>query len=167
MPESSIDFVKTCTVCKRVYPATSEFFHAQSKGKYGYTSKCKDCKNKEIESWRMANQDKHRSYKVKWRTENPEKAKEVRRNGERRRRAQKTNTRTDSYTEFDVLELYGTNCHMCGYAIDLTAPRNCVGDGWEFGLQIDHVIQLVLGGTDTLDNVRPSHAICNSRKNKR
>jgi len=32
------------------------------------------------------------------------------------------------------------------------------------GLQIDHVIPIVKGGPDTLNNVRPAHGLCNIKK---
>ena len=69
------------------------------------------------------------------------------------------------YTHKEVLEMYGTNCHICKKPIDLNAPRG-VGKkvGWEYGLHFDHVIPLSKGGEDTIDNVKPAHAICNMRK---
>ena len=64
------------------------------------------------------------------------------------------------------MELYGTNCYLCNDPINLQAARR-VGkaDGWEQGLHIDHVIPISKGGSDTLDNVRPTHALCNLSKN--
>lgn len=49
----------------------------------------------------------------------------------------------------------------------MTAPRRTNIKGFEFGLHIDHVIPLVKGGSHTLENVRPSHAICNLKKGAR
>ena len=34
----------------------------------------------------------------------------------------------------------------------------------ESGLHIEHFIDIALGGPDTLENVRPSHAWCNLTK---
>jgi 5-methylcytosine-specific restriction endonuclease McrA len=65
------------------------------------------------------------------------------------------------YSDLQVLELYGTDCHICGETIDLTASRQCGRDGWEKGLHIDHVIPLSKGGADSLENVRPAHGQCN------
>lgn len=81
-----------------------------------------------------------------------------------RRRADKANTSSEKYTLKDVLEKYGTVCHMCGEEIDMGAPRRVGLPGWERGLQLDHVIPLVNGGTDTLENVKPAHGICNIKK---
>lgn len=82
-----------------------------------------------------------------------------------RTRARKLGVNYDYYTEEQVLAIYGLDCHICDKPIDLEAPRQCGKDGWEWGLQIDHVFPLSKGGGDTLDNVRPSHGYCNNIKN--
>ena len=83
----------------------------------------------------------------------------------RRRRARIRQVEIVPYSEFQVLELYGLLCHICFIEIDLDAPRK-QGEGtdWHMGLHIDHVIPISAGGGDTLENVRPAHAICNLRK---
>lgn len=68
------------------------------------------------------------------------------------------------YNDQDVLDLYGTDCHICGEPINLNAPRGCGPEGWELGLHIDHLIPLANGGDDTIENVRPSHGLCNVKK---
>lgn len=83
----------------------------------------------------------------------------------RAQRAKKRETNTEPYTVVQVLELYGEYCHICKEAIDLEAPRAAyLGDLWQDSLHLDHVVPLSKGGTDTLDNIRPSHAQCNLRK---
>ena len=68
------------------------------------------------------------------------------------------------YSLTQVLVTYGKNCHICNQPIDLKASRRVgVGD-WLLGLHIDHLIPIAKGGPDTLENVRPSHAICNLKK---
>ena len=56
---------------------------------------------------------------------------------------------------------------MCKIEINMNAPRLVGQPGWEQGLHIEHYIDIALGGPDTLENVRPSHAICNLTKNPR
>lgn len=88
-------------------------------------------------------------------------------NASRRRRALKDLAVSEPYTEQDVLEKYGTDCLLCSIPIDLDAPRGVgKGEGWQMGLHIDHTISLSDGGSDTLDNVRPLHAICNITRPK-
>lgn len=85
-----------------------------------------------------------------------------------KRRALLLGSFVDSFTAQDILSLYGSDCNICGKDIDLNAPRQAgSGDGWEQGLHIDHVIPLSKGGTHSLDNCRPSHALCNIRKGNR
>lgn len=73
----------------------------------------------------------------------------------------------DFYSANTVLATYGTDCHLCGGAINLDAPRTPGEKGWEKSLHIDHVIPLSKGGDDTLENVRPSHGKCNIRKHNK
>lgn len=83
----------------------------------------------------------------------------------RKRRAQRYNSDFVKYTTQDILNLYGTNCHICKKPIDLNAPRLArPGTNWQLGLHLDHVIPLSKGGSDTVDNIRPSHGICNISK---
>ena len=68
------------------------------------------------------------------------------------------------FTANTVLEMYGTDCHICNKPISLDAPRRSGLPNWELSLHIDHVQPLSKGGDDTLENVRPAHAQCNMRK---
>lgn len=81
-----------------------------------------------------------------------------------RRKARKLQNGFEHYTENDVLGLYGTECHICAGPIDLDAPRSIGRMGWENSLHIDHLVPLSKGGSDTIDNVRPSHGKCNLSK---
>jgi len=68
------------------------------------------------------------------------------------------------YSLIQVLTTYGKNCHICSTPIDLKASRRVGISDWFLGLHIDHLIAIANGGSDTLENVRPSHAICNLKK---
>lgn len=92
---------------------------------------------------------------------------EIARQAKRKRRAKKLNNGFTPYKEKEVLKLYGTKCYLCSKQIDLKAPRATWIKGWEYGLHIEHVIDIALGGPDTLENVRPAHGICNLRKKPR
>jgi 5-methylcytosine-specific restriction endonuclease McrA len=84
-----------------------------------------------------------------------------------RRRAKERNNGYEKYTLAQVLELYGTVCHICLEQIDMDAPRSIGAKGWENGLHLDHVIPISKGGSDTLSNIRPSHGICNMTKSSK
>lgn len=110
--------------------------------------------------WRQNNRLKARASSLLWARRNPE----YRRLSAHRRRAAK---KGQPYTEQQVLEHYGTLCHICGTAIDLEAPRQNGKVGWEKGLHLDHVMPIALGGSDEIANVRPAHGLCNIRKGKK
>lgn len=94
------------------------------------------------------------------RAKNINKVRERERQKNRRRRS----IESIAYNELQVIASYGGNCYICGVAIDFLAPRKCGLDGWEQGLHIDHLVPIAKGGSDTLENVRPAHGLCNLRK---
>ena len=128
-----------------------------------------------------------------WRLANPEKAREMARNDyqrhmskrkethaawkannpdlvqvhARKRRATMQNAPSEPYTVQNILDAHGTNCHICKEPIDLSAPRSVHKEGYQKGLHLDHVIPLSKGGSDLIENVKPSHAQCNIRKRDR
>lgn len=51
-----------------------------------------------------------------------------------------------------TLATYGTRCHLCQRPGATTA---------------DHIVPRSRGGEDSLDNLRPAHALCNSRRGDR
>jgi 5-methylcytosine-specific restriction endonuclease McrA len=112
-------------------------------------------------TYRLKNKDKERLRHKLYRQKNKEK----RAGYERKRRAIKRNSTSEPYTITDVLEKYGTLCHICNLEIDLNAERRSGKDGWEQGLHIDHLIEISKGGADTLENVRPAHGLCNLERN--
>lgn len=104
--------------------------------------------------------EKVRTKSKKYFAENPEKRREYLRLRNYRRRSNSH----EPYTEKQVLETYGTDCHICGESVDLKAARKCGQPGWQRGLHIDHLVSLSMGGSDCLENVRPAHGICNVTK---
>jgi 5-methylcytosine-specific restriction endonuclease McrA len=98
---------------------------------------------------------------------NPDIVKRLRNQSERRRRARLAGVNTENITDAEMLLRWGTDCYLCGEEIDLEAPRRSGQPGWQRSLWRDHVIPVSRSGHDTLDNVRPTHAICNLRKGSR
>ena len=125
---------------------------------------CNQSRREYQNSWSEKNREKKREYARNWNKQNKEYRRTLKRENSRKRRAQKRNNQHDKYTEAEGLEKYGSICHICMKEIDLTAPRATSQKGWEIGLHIDHVISLLKGGSDTLENVRPSHGQCNLSK---
>jgi 5-methylcytosine-specific restriction endonuclease McrA len=122
---------------------------------------------KSTKKYDKANRDKRRVHEEKYKKSNPEKVREWSRRKNRKREALKKNNGHSPYSEKQVLEKYGTLCHICKTPIDLSAPRQAGKSGWDKALHIDHLIPISKGGPDTLENVRPSHGRCNVIKNNR
>ena len=137
--------------------------------------KCKEAKRLKSKAWREKNREKNRASIQKWADANREKIRlknkkynltnpESRSAAKRKRRALEQGTGHVPYTVEQVLEKYGINCHLCSLPINLDAPRSPAIEGHKMGLHIDHVMPLSKGGPDNIENVRPSHAICNMTK---
>lgn len=83
-----------------------------------------------------------------------------------RRELRKSLVRSEKYTTQNILDKWGTVCYLCNEEIDLSIRRSFKDktEGWQKALTLDHVIPLSEGGPDTPDNVRPTHASCNTKK---
>ena len=131
---------------------------------------CADCRaanNARQKEYYEANKQKIYEITRAWAARNPEKVKAYSRRMTAKRKSLKLSNGHTHYTEQEVLDKYGTNCHICKTPIDLFAQRQSSGDGWQKGLHLDHLIPLSKGGSDTLDNMRPAHALCNIKKRDR
>ena len=128
-----------------------------------YEATVKDERKEYLRKYNEENKDRLRVIKREYSRSHPE----LDRNKNRRKRAIKRQNGFEKYKESDVLSLYGTDCYLCNKPVDLNASRKCGDPGWEQGLHIEHVFDIALGGPDTLQNVRPAHAICNLKKKPR
>jgi len=125
------------------------------------TKPCVECLSAARIYNRLRYQKNNRAHvTAKYRSLNLDKVRARERSKNRSRRAKITMP----YNELQVIALYGGDCYLCGLGIDFMAPRKCGIEGWENGLHIDHLIPLAKDGVDTLDNVRPTHGLCNLRK---
>jgi 5-methylcytosine-specific restriction endonuclease McrA len=110
--------------------------------------------------WQIKNLDRHREYNQRSYQKDPSKTL-VR---VRRRKIKIMGNGVQPYTLEQVLEEYGSVCYLCEVEIDLSLPRKIGVAGWENGLHLDHVTPISKGGSDCLENVAPTHAICNLTK---
>lgn len=100
--------------------------------------------------WQQVNPEKARIYVRKYQQANPDKVLAK----IRKRRAIK-NGQTEHFTEYEwklLCEQYDQRCLRCGEKKPLTA---------------DHVMPLIMGGRDTIDNIQPLCLNCNSSKGAR
>lgn len=146
----------------------------------GHASWCRSCKNKANRKWAEKNRDKELLRNRKWYAEHKDKAKEysniwkqnhpnyfiIRATNWRLSHLEqaRTNTRNrqarrrgadGKFTKDEWLELknnYG-RCAYCNKETD--------------NLQADHVIPIILGGSNNISNVVPACQSCNSSKNGR
>jgi 5-methylcytosine-specific restriction endonuclease McrA len=175
------DGLKDC--CKVCIAVDAKIYRAKTKDKaasYYKRSKLAD-PEKFLErgrKYKAANREKIREGDAKYREDNKEKEvvrhriyrennPDLGRANVRKRRARRAGNGVEVYTELQVLETYGTDCHICSGPVDLNNARRVGHPGWETGLHIDHVIPISKGGQDSLANVRPSHGQCNLKKNAR
>lgn len=61
-----------------------------------------------------------------------------------------------------VAERDGYKCYLCEGIVDMSLSRTS-----RYGATLDHVIPLSKGGTDTLENVKLTHWICNIQKSNK
>ena len=165
--------MKTCIVCKQEFPGTLEYFHKHRKSLKSY---CKTCSNKINKQWQKANPEKVKAKNNVWRKANRTKANAtssawhkanpssaIKRN--HKRKALKLGNGFEEYSHEQIFKLYGTNCYLCDMPINLkVSGKSGSNPQWRSGLHIEHFIDIALGGPDTLENVRPSHAWCNLTK---
>jgi 5-methylcytosine-specific restriction endonuclease McrA len=164
---------KQCKKCGNCLEITDFYLNKISAD--GLRPECKPCFKEYSKNYRLLNAEKERKRAKKYRDDNPEIVKNMfkkyrKENPDKRfiwnlkRRANKLGNNVSPYTLKEVFDAYGLDCHICKKPIDFSAPRQPGKTGWEFGLHIDHLIALVNGGADSLENVRPSHGKCNLNK---
>jgi hypothetical protein len=171
MQEDNDIELKTCNVCKRQLPATTEYFYTK-KGQKSFCYRCKECKNKYKREWLAKNPDKQKRDREQaklWdRTHKEAKSKRdslrwlrlkdneefrKRKRIDRKRRELKKRSLESTFTSKDwelCLQHFNNKCAYCGEENQLVQ---------------DHFVPIVKGGAYTVDNIVPACILCNQRKN--
>lgn len=184
-PDPSTVTSKKCTKCD--LEKSLEEFDNDSDGKYGKVSHCKECRAKHNRQFRQDHLDKFQAYDRN-RSGDPKRNENWRRRYQERysqdpkymavkrasiRRWNKNNPlkgrerlqrrkawileNTVGEVSYDrILERDGLFCYLCQQKIEDLSQ-----------LEFDHVIPLSRGGEHSEANIRPTHEICNQRKNDR
>lgn len=154
----------TCNRCHE-NKEPSEFYPSKT-GKFGLSTTCKECKKASARKWQQDNKERFEQTKQAYRAANKDKYTSLWNSNSRKRRALRNNNGHSPYTTQEVLDRYGSLCYLCLEEVDLEAPRfyRRKDEVSAKSLHIDHVIALHHGGEDSLDNVRPAHAVCNLKK---
>jgi 5-methylcytosine-specific restriction endonuclease McrA len=61
----------------------------------------------------------------------------------------------------------GDNCALCGEPINFALKPSGQGRRGANGVSIDHIVPLVAGGTNALNNLQLAHGRCNRAKARR
>lgn len=96
---------------------------------------------------------------IGWKRDNAERVRELGREHQRRRRAQKLATQVEKFTDKDIRMAHGDVCYLCNeninFRLKFPHPKS---------RSVDHVIPLSRGGSHTLGNVAMTHYQCNQIK---
>ncbi len=154
-----------CEACQNFIKEYRAKYYQANREKQIQSSKERYENNKELraaqrKAWAQANREKTREYNRNLYRKNPRAAIDR----SRRRKIKMMGNGIEPYTLEQVLEEYGAVCYLCEQDIDLTLPRKIGVEGWQMGLHLDHVLPISKGGPDCLDNVAPTHALCNLDK---
>lgn len=111
-----------------------------------------------------ADPEKHRAKDREWRQNNLERAREVGRRAQSRRRAQLRGLPFEDYTLDQILERDGSLCVLCDEEMDLTAEHPDL-----LAATVEHLECISWPGSagDVLSNVAAAHFTCNSSRNNR
>lgn len=139
--------VKVCTNCRERKPLDD--FHRKKAGHAGRAARCKECVRGELREAYWANVDDRRAAMRLYVKNNPAKFQEAK----QRRRALLAGALVGE-VDYDEIRAAFVDCYLCGHELS--------GD-----IHMDHVVPLSRGGAHSTDNLRPTHAGCNLRKNDR
>ena len=131
---------------------------------------CQECKAVAaayMRARKRANPSLYKDAKRKYYQKYPHKKTELNRKKSRKETAIFRQVKNINFSTKDVLDLWGTDCHICSKSIDMRLTRHCGQPGWELGLHLDHVIPISKGGHNIISNVKPSHARCNLNKSNK
>jgi len=159
--------MKTCSRCRKERALSEFWISRKGRTRDGYAPYCKECKRAADRAWWARNKERgsvrnrkryeaNREYYIaqsaKWRSDNPERAKERHRVNELTRRARK---REAFIEEVDPQTVYRMHGGMCGICKEFVSQDD---------FHVDHVIPLARGGEHGYINVQPAHPVCNIRK---
>ena len=159
----------------KTYCGTDTGYQYHKRRKESACEPCLDARRKKSAAYYAANKEQCTNTSIEWQRRNRDRTavyyktyaenhRDKKRAKDRKRKAIKKMVSTEPYTEAQVFDAYGTNCYLCDMPIDFDAPSSAGVERWRSGFHLDHFIPISKGGSNTLDNVRPSHAWCNMAK---
>lgn len=181
------EFKKQCTVCKEWYPATTEYFHKKSSGKFGLAAQCKKCrlvaegkryrdnaeqKRQAAKQHYLLHRDAKLAYaKTYWLAKGRSRKQKPRRSYTTAYyRAHPDRAREKRWREYGrKFGIEGTIRFAEWEALKEQYQHQCLcclRKEPEITLVPDHVIPLVHGGANDITNIQPLCPVCNTKKRR-
>lgn len=157
--------MKTCGGCLKELPLQEFYLRRRAGCRPSVCSWCKTCMRTSARTWRKGNPDRVQAWNKAYYAENRTRERERNRLKQRDSTAKNLRRRSKApvrWSRSDVLEAYGTLCHLCGEEIDMELKWPNV-----LSFTVDHVVPLARGGSNDLKNIRPAHGSCNFSKRDR
>lgn len=173
--------VKKCTICNKTKPLDE--FSTDRRKKYGKSSRCKECKNKNTRNLYNSSET-YRQYQktksIQWRKNNPEKVKGRKRQDpayyaqKAKQWREKNPERTSAhYRATDARQRAKESGAGGKYTADewlaLLAQYGgkCLCCGATEDIQADHIVPISEGGDSFITNIQPLCKACNMAKGKK
>jgi hypothetical protein len=187
--------MKTCTKCKKNFPATSEYFPRNKRYKDGLFCYCKECNKARFKKHYEDNKEYHLERSRKQKEEKPELYKQYRENSrehlrelnrklynekrdyhlEKNKRWRKNNPEKVKLN--DAVKRYNRKARKMKVEANFSKQdwlncithfdNHCAYCGKEEKLQQDHFVPLYSGGEYTINNIVPACGSCNINKRNR
>lgn len=139
---------KLCKECSQSKPAID--FYRSKHQKDGLAPRCKECSKEVARAWREAHPERAKECMQRWIAQNPERKRQAR---SRRKQAQKAAGPAFTKQEWRALCVsYNGCCLSCGKQ----EP--------DIKLTPDHIVPVMKGGANTIDNIQPLCMDCNLKK---
>jgi 5-methylcytosine-specific restriction endonuclease McrA len=153
--------MKVCAKCKSEKPLSD--YHKDSYKKDGLSSYCKPCRISASGQWSAANPEKRKHIRDQWAQENPEKLKE---SFKKYRESNNGKTRTATHNWMAKKRDGGTLSPGLVNRLYVLQRGKCVCCGLPLGdgYQVDHIIPVSMGGTNTDENIQLLRTTCNLHK---
>lgn len=135
---------------QKIYKTEQERKQAQKERSRKWREKNPGITTQRVREWRKNNPEQAKENRRKWARENPEKNRISHKNNETKRKGA-----VGSFTlgEWELVKKqYGNTCPKCGK----TEPQ--------IKLTIDHIIPLIKGGSNWIENIQPLCGPCNTSK---
>lgn len=166
--------LKHCAGCDGIYPRDAENFYVHRSNADGLDAYCKPCALRRRRAWLALNRqvvnarrrdaywndpEQERERSRRWVKDNPEKAREVSRSAQHRRRAVKVSATAERFHPIEIFDRDRWRCGICGKGISkaLAYPD-------PMSVSLDHIVPLARGGDHTRANTQAAHLRCNLRK---